>query len=152
MVVLTRGDDHHRGVALETGMTQHLRAFTIRQAQIQQHQVDVAGVMIQHGQGICTTARQRHHMALHAQFVDQRLAEHRVVLDQQVAGGRAHEHLDAGAARNALELGEMVGVLRSTADEEGVVAPGAALGEVELVIRPDGRPNLAAAQAAGRAG
>ena len=45
-----------------------------------------------------------------------------VVLDQQRAGGGADEHLDAGAARRALQLGEISHVLAGAADEECKIA------------------------------
>ena len=45
-----------------------------------------------------------------------------VVLDQQVAGRRAHEHLDAGRARQPLQLADIAGVLARAADPEGEVA------------------------------
>ncbi len=45
-----------------------------------------------------------------------------VVLDQQVAGRRAHEHLDAGSTRQALELADVAGIVARAADPEGEVA------------------------------
>ena len=52
----------------------------------------------------------------------QDLAHALVVLDQQRAGGRAHEHLDAGAAGQPLQLGQLVDVLARAADIEGEIA------------------------------
>ena len=49
-----------------------------------------------------------------------------IVLDQQVAGRRAHEHLDAGRARQPFELADVAGVLARAADPEGEVAMHAA--------------------------
>ena len=49
------------------------------------------------------------------------------------AGRAAHEHLDAGASRQPLQVGEFADVLRRRADEEGDVDPGAALGATALV-------------------
>ena len=45
-----------------------------------------------------------------------------VVLDQQRAGRGAHEHLDAGAAGQPFELGQVLGVVARAADEEGEIA------------------------------
>ena len=55
-----------------------------------------------------------------------------VVLDQKVAGGRAHEDLDAGSARQALELGDVGRVLARAADPEGEVAMHAAVARATL--------------------
>ena len=63
----------------------------------------------------------------------QDVAHARVVLDQQRAGGRAHEHLDAGAARQPFELGKVVGVLARAADEEGEIAMHAVVAARDLV-------------------
>jgi hypothetical protein len=64
-------------------------------------------------------------------------AEHRqqglVVLDQQAAGGRAHEDLHPAAAGQGLQPGQLFDVLGRRADEEGVIDPGPALGPGELV-------------------
>ena len=45
-----------------------------------------------------------------------------IVLDQQVAGRRAHEHLYAGSPRQPLELADIAGVVARAADPEGEVA------------------------------
>ncbi len=45
-----------------------------------------------------------------------------VVGDQQRAGRGAHEHLDAGRARQALQFGDMFGVFMGAADIEGEIA------------------------------
>ena len=45
-----------------------------------------------------------------------------VVLDQQRAGGGADEHFDAGAARRAFQLRQILHVLAGAADEEGKIA------------------------------
>ena len=45
-----------------------------------------------------------------------------VVLDQEVAGGRAHEHLDAGRARQPLELADIAGIVARSAHPESEVA------------------------------
>jgi hypothetical protein len=57
-----------------------------------------------------------------------------VVGNQQAAGGRAHEHLDAGAAGQPLERGELGDVLVRAADIEGEVAVHAAGGAGDLVL------------------
>ena len=49
-----------------------------------------------------------------------------VVLDQKVAGGRTHEDLDAGRARQPLQLADISGILARAADPEGEVAMHAA--------------------------
>ena len=46
----------------------------------------------------------------------------RIILDQEGARGRAHEHLDARRAGQALQLGHMFGVLMGAADPEGEIA------------------------------
>ncbi len=51
-----------------------------------------------------------------------------VVLDQQRAGGGAHEHLHAGTSGQALELGQLLGVLARAAHEEGEIAVHAVMG------------------------
>ena len=56
-----------------------------------------------------------------------------VVLDQQVAGRRAHEHLDAGSARQALQLADVAGILARAADPEGEVAMHAVRAAPDLV-------------------
>jgi hypothetical protein len=56
-----------------------------------------------------------------------------VVLDQQLAGGRAHEDLDAGRARQPLQLGRLGDILVRAADEEGEVAMHAARRALDLV-------------------
>ena len=56
-----------------------------------------------------------------------------VVGDQQVAGGGAHEHLDAGRARQALQLRELGKIFRRAAHPESVIAMHAAAGARELV-------------------
>ena len=45
-----------------------------------------------------------------------------LVVDQKIAGGGAHEHLDAGGAGQTLELGKLVDIVARGADEEGEVA------------------------------
>ena len=45
-----------------------------------------------------------------------------LVLDQQVAGGGTHEHLDAGRSLQPLQRGELVDVLARGADVEGEIA------------------------------
>ena len=55
-----------------------------------------------------------------------------LVVDQEVAGGRAQEHLDAGGTRLALEFGEIVDIAAGGADEEGEVAMHAAGGGRDL--------------------
>ena len=67
-----------------------------------------------------------------------------VVGHQQVAGRAAHEHLDAGAARQPFQLAQLLGVLGGGADEEGDVAPDAALGAPPLVGEILGRERAAA--------
>ena len=63
--------------------------------------------------------------------------EHRphavVVLDQQRAGGRAHEDLHAGDARQHFQFAELFGVLAGGADIEGKVAMHAVVGALDLV-------------------
>ena len=61
-----------------------------------------------------------------------------VVRDQQVSGGRAHEHLDAGTTRQLLPLGELLGVFCGGAQEECVVGMGAALGQIQLLLQEVG--------------
>ena len=56
-----------------------------------------------------------------------------IVLDQQRAGRGAHEHLDAGGARQALQLGDIVGILVRAADPEGEVAMHAVMAAPHLV-------------------
>ena len=56
-----------------------------------------------------------------------------VVLDQERAGRRAHEHLDAGAARQPLELRQVLRVLARAADEEGEVAMHPVMRALDLV-------------------
>ena len=48
--------------------------------------------------------------------------ERGLVVDQQIAGRGAHEHLDAGRALEPLERGDVVDVLARAADVEGEVA------------------------------
>ena len=45
-----------------------------------------------------------------------------LVVDQQIAGGGAHEHFDAGGARKPLEPRQLLDILARGADEEGEVA------------------------------
>ena len=68
-----------------------------------------------------------------------------VVLDQQVAGRRAHEHLDAGRARQPLQFADIAGILARAADPEGEVAMHAAGGAPHLV----GKRGLAGGQRIG---
>ncbi len=56
-----------------------------------------------------------------------------VVLDQQRAGRRADEHLDAGATGRALQLRQLVDILAGAADEEGVIAMHAVVAALDLV-------------------
>ena len=56
-----------------------------------------------------------------------------VVLDQERAGGGAHEHLDPGASGQALERGKLAGVLARAADEEGEIAMHAVMRARDLV-------------------
>ena len=74
-----------------------------------------------------------------AGHVAQDVGHARVVRHQQGAGGGAHEHLDPAAARQALQLAEVAGVLVGAADVEGVVAVHAAAGAAELVGQGLGR-------------
>ncbi len=60
-------------------------------------------------------------------------AEALVVADEEIAGGRTHEHLDAGGAGQALKLADVGGVFLRAADEEGEVAMHAARGALDLV-------------------
>ena len=57
----------------------------------------------------------------------------RVVGDEQLAGRRAHEHLDPRRARKALELGNVGDIVVRAADPEGEVAMHAAFGARDLV-------------------
>ncbi|MNE60998.1 hypothetical protein D3C80_1561810 [compost metagenome] len=68
-----------------------------------------------------------------AAHVRQDLAHPLVVGDQQVAGRGAHEDLDPAAARQALQIGQMLGVLVRAADVEGVVRPHPVVGPHQLV-------------------
>ena len=63
----------------------------------------------------------------------QDLGDAPVVLDQQVAGGGAHEHLDAGRARQALQFRYVMGILMRAADPEGEVAMHAVPAAPDLV-------------------
>ncbi len=56
-----------------------------------------------------------------------------IVLDQQVAGGRAHEHLDACRPRQPFEFADIAGIVARAADPEGEVAMHAAGGAPHLV-------------------
>ena len=56
-----------------------------------------------------------------------------VVLDQKVAGRRAHEDLDASSARQALQLSEIPRIVASAADPEREIAMHAAGGALHLV-------------------
>ena len=56
-----------------------------------------------------------------------------IVGDEKIAGRGAHEDLDAGGARQALELGDVVDIGVGAADEEGEVAMHAAVRAGELV-------------------
>jgi hypothetical protein len=56
-----------------------------------------------------------------------------VVLDQQRAGGRAHEHLHPRTSRQALELGQVLGVLARAADEKREIAMHAVTRALDLV-------------------
>src|SRR3546814_8135148 len=49
--------------------------------------------------------------------------QHVAFVHKQRSGGRAHKDLHPAAARQALQLAEIVGILRRGADEEGMVAP-----------------------------
>ena len=60
-------------------------------------------------------------------------AEALVVGDEKIAGRRTHENLDAGRARQPLELGDVGRVLVGAADEEGEIAVHAAGGAAHLV-------------------
>ena len=55
-----------------------------------------------------------------------------VVLDQQRAGRRADEHLDAGAAGRAFQLRQILHVLAGAADEEGEIAMHAVMAALHL--------------------
>ena len=56
-----------------------------------------------------------------------------VILHQQRAGGRADEHLDAGAAGRAFQFRQILHVLAGTADEEGKIAMHAVTAALYLV-------------------
>ena len=56
-----------------------------------------------------------------------------VVLDQQRAGRGADEHLDAGAARRALQLRQILHILAGAADEEREIAMHAVAAALHLV-------------------
>lgn len=66
--------------------------------------------------------------------VEHDLAQGVVVFDEEGAGAAAHEDFDSGDSGEAFESEEVVGVGGGASDEEGVVAPGAAIGAVELVF------------------
>ena len=65
--------------------------------------------------------------------VAQHLLDPLVVLHQQTARGRPHEHLDSTAARQPFQLAQEGGVLVSAAHIEGMVAVHAVLGSDQLV-------------------
>ena len=56
-----------------------------------------------------------------------------IVLDQQIAGRRTHEHLDAGSTWKPLKLGDVPGVVPRAADPEGKVAMHASRSPAHLV-------------------
>ncbi len=60
-------------------------------------------------------------------------AHARVVLDQQRAGGGAHEDFDAGNAGQHFQLAELPGVLAGGADIEGEIAMHAVMRALDLV-------------------
>ena len=62
-----------------------------------------------------------------------------VILDQQRAGGRTHEHLDRAGAGQPLELGKLVRVLAGGADIKGEVAVHAVMRALDLVGQRLGR-------------
>src|SRR3712207_4315640 len=66
--------------------------------------------------------------------VSQDLTHARVVGDEEVAGGRAHEYLDAGGARQALQLRDALRVLGRAAYPEGMIAVHAPACSGELVF------------------
>jgi hypothetical protein len=59
--------------------------------------------------------------------------------NQQRAGRRSHEHLDAAASGELLQPGEAADVLLGGADEEGKIAPGAPVRSPDLVRQVGGR-------------
>ena len=65
-----------------------------------------------------------------------------VVLDEERAGGRAHEHLDADGAGQALQLRHVLGILMRAADPEGEVAMHAVMAAPHLVGERLGRRGL----------
>jgi hypothetical protein len=65
-----------------------------------------------------------------------------VVLDQQRARGRAHEHLDPRRAGQPLEIGYVTGILPRAADPEREVAMHAVAAPPDLVDEGLGRRGL----------
>ena len=65
--------------------------------------------------------------------------EARLIVDQQVAGGRAHEHLDAGRGLEPFQRRDILDVLARAADVEGEVAEHAAARAPDLVGQRLGR-------------
>ena len=68
-----------------------------------------------------------------ADAIGQQRLQRGVILDQQRAGGGAHEHFHTATAGQPLQAGQVADILRCRPHEEGMVAPGAAARPVQLV-------------------